>query len=67
MNNTLDASTWDKDELCIKAVSDLLSMLPKLKASGAIRSFLITDSVIRIELSTDTGKTRPKRFWQRKE
>ena len=65
MPDALTIPSWDKDDQCINTISDILSMLPKLKASGVVSSYVVTDSKIRIELST--GSNPQKRWWGKKE
>ena len=59
------SKTWHTDEDCVKTVSDILSLLPKLKASGSIESYVVTDGLIRIQLSTESPRKR--RWWSRSE
>jgi len=57
--------TWENDENCVKTISDILSLLPKLKADGSIASYVATEGLIRIQLSTN--KARSRRWFSRSE
>jgi|21_taG_2_1085346.scaffolds.fasta_scaffold03453_3 hypothetical protein len=65
MTEALTVQTWDKNKECVATVSEIMSALPNLKAAGAIKSFVVTDQFVRIELSTGTEQS--KRWWHRKE
>jgi len=57
------SKSWESDEDCVKTISDILSLLPKLKADGSIISYVATEGLIRIHLSTN--KTRSRKWFSR--
>lgn len=57
------SKSWDSDEDCVKTISDILSLLPKLKSNGSISSYVATEGLIRIQLSTN--KTRSRKWFSR--
>ena len=57
--------TWHSDEDCVKTISDILSLLPRLKSNGSIESYVVTDGFIRIQLSIESPRKR--RWWHRSE
>jgi hypothetical protein len=65
MTEALAVQEWNQSKECVATVSEIMSSLPNLKASGAIKSFCVTHQFIRIELSTVAEQ--PKRWWHRKE
>ena len=53
---------WSGDEEAVEAMTDIIGKLPGLKAKGAIRSYIATDSHIHIQLNTPDNRGWKRRF-----